>query len=137
MPRLLPAILVPLALICLAPAAPAQSPPPAPVPAPARSAPAGGTITPGTYDLEVLYGGGVLPGLLMLTPAGDSLAVLLKVGDHASPITTVTRRGGTLLLAGGGEGLKLSYELRFNGDAVTGTFTFNGDTGEISGKRRK
>ena len=49
----------------------------------------------------------------------------------------VTRRGATLLLAGGGEGLKLSYDLRFNGDAVAGTFSFNGETGEIAGKRRK
>ena len=133
MPRLLPAILVPLALVFLAPEAPAQSPPPAPV----KAAPTGGTIRPGTYELEILYGGGVMPGLLTLTPAGDSLAVLLRVGDHGSPITSVTRRGSTLLLAGGGEGLKLSYELRFNGDAVTGTFSFNGETGEIAGKRRK
>ena len=133
MPRHLAALLILLALGSLAPAALAQSV----SPAPAKSAPASGTISPGTYDLEILYGGGVMPGVLTLTPAGDSLAVNLKVGDHASPITSITRRGATLLLGGGGEGFKLSYELRFSGDAVTGTFSFNGETGELAGKRRK
>ena len=133
MSRRLPALFLPLALACLAPVALAQSP----TPAPEKSATASGAITPGTYDLEILYGGGVLPGVLTLAPAGDSLAASLKVGDHASPITSITRRGATLLLGGGSEGFKLSYELRFNGDAVTGTFTFNGDTGELAGKRRR
>jgi len=97
-----------------------------------------GTIQTGTYDIELAIGGGVLPGTLELKPAGDSLGAVIKVGDHnPPPVTRITRSGSTLTIAAAAEGLNVEYRLTFTGDALTGTFTFNGDAGLVSGKRRK
>ena len=96
-----------------------------------------GTVTPGTYDLELAMGGGVLEGTLLLTANGDSLTAKLRVGDHdAPPVRSLTRTGSHLALTLGAPGTNVVYQLDFDGDAVKGSFTFNGDPGFVTGKRR-
>ena len=120
------------ALLLAASAASAQAPASS-----AASKPAG-AIQPGTYDIELAIGGGTLPGTLELKPAGDSLAAMVKVGDHnPPPVKRITRNGSQLTILAGDEGVNVEYRLTFAGDALTGTFTFNGDPGLVSGKRRK
>ena len=109
------------ALLLIAPAAFAQAPSPATAHKPVA---AGGSIRAGMYDIELAIGGGVLQGTLELTAVGDSLAAKIGVGDHAPPPIKSIKRNGTQLAINAG-------------DAVTGKFTFNGDPGLISGKRRK
>ena len=94
-------------------------------------------IRPGTYDLEVAFGGGVMQGTLQLTAIGDSLAAKLHVGEHDPQVRNMTRKGTQLVLDAGGEGMNLVYDFKFDGDAVSGSFKFNGDTGLVTGKRRK
>ena len=95
-------------------------------------------IQTGTYDIELAIGGGTLPGTLELKPAGDSLSATVKVGDHnPPPVKRITRDGAKLTIVAGDEGVNVEYVLTFAGDAITGTFTFNGDPGLVSGKRRK
>ena len=97
-----------------------------------------GSIQPGTYDIELAIGGGTLPGTLELKPAGDSLAATIKVGDHnPPPVKRITRNGSQLTITAGDDGVNVEYRITFSGDALTGTFTFNGDPGLVSGKRRK
>lgn len=123
------------ALLLIAPAAFVQAQSPA---AAAHKPAAAGSIRPGTYDIELAIGGGVLKGTLELTAIGDSLAAKIGVGDHAPPpIRSIKRNGTQLAINAGDTGVDVAYDLRFDGDAVTGKFTFNGDPGLISGKRRK
>jgi hypothetical protein len=91
----------------------------------------------GTWDLEITYGGGVLEGRLELSTSGDSLAARLFVGEHSPAISGIKRDGNKLTLTGGGEGMTVVYELIFNGDTLSGTFTFNDAEGTLTGKRRK
>jgi hypothetical protein len=94
-------------------------------------------IRPGTYDLEVAFGGGVMQGTLELTTSGDSLTAKLHVGEHEPPVRSITRKGTHLLVDAGAEGMQLAYDFQFDGDAVSGSFTLNGDAGLVTGKRRK
>ena len=99
--------------------------------------PSSATVKPGTYDLELTMGGGVLGGTLLLTATGDSLTAKLRVGDHeAPPVRSLTRTGSHLALTLGAPGTNVVYQLDFDGDAVKGSFTFNGDPGFVTGKRR-
>ncbi len=107
----------------------------APPAGPAR--PASGSIQPGTYDLEITYGGGVMTGTLVVTTVGDSTDAKLLVGDHGPPIKSVSRQGSQLTLAGAGDGFDVRYDLQFAGDVLTGKFTFNGEPGTLTGRRRK
>lgn len=102
-----------------------------------RAATEQSSILPGTYDLELTFGGGTLGGTLVITAAGDSVDAKLLVGEHAPPIKTVTRKGSQLTLAGTGDGVDVRYDLQFSGDALVGKFNFNGDDGAVTGKRRK
>ena len=121
------------ALILSATAAVAQSP----TTTPATKA-ASGTITPGTYDNELAIGGGVMPGSIVITTAGDSLSARINVGDHAPlPVRKIKRNGSSLTVEAGADGVNVVYDLTFSGDDVSGKFTFNGDPGLVSGKRRK
>ena len=95
------------------------------------------TIQPGIYDLEIAVGGGILEGTLKIAMVGDSTDAKLAVGEHAPPIQLVTRKGSRLTLSGKGEGVDVVYELQFTGEALLGTFTFNGDSGTVTGKRRR
>lgn len=95
-------------------------------------------IKTGTYDIELAIGGGVLTGTLDISPAGDSLSAKIAVGDHAPPpVRRIKRTGSNLTIEAGGDGVLVLYDLTFDGDAVSGKFTFNGDPGLVSGKRRK
>jgi hypothetical protein len=94
-------------------------------------------IRAGTYDLEVAFGGGVMQGTLALTAIGDSLTAKLHVGEHDPAIRSLTRDGSHVVLNASGEGMSLVYDLKFDGDALSGSFTFNGDQGLVTGKRRK
>jgi hypothetical protein len=95
-----------------------------------------GAIKAGTYDLQIVAGGGTLDGTLVLTAKGDSITAALHVGDHEPPIRNLTRKGTRLFVAAGGEGMQASYDLNFDGDALSGTFTFNGNPGIVTGKLR-
>ena len=121
------------ALILSATAAVAQSPTTTPA-----TKPAAGTITPGTYDIELAFGGGVMPGSIVIATAGDSLSARINVGDHAPPpVRKIKRNGSSLTVEAGADGVNVVYDLTFSGDHVSGKFTFNGDPGLVSGKRRR
>lgn len=94
------------------------------------------SIKPGTYDLQILYGGGTLDGTLLLTQTGDSLKAQLKLGDHDSPVHAGERKGNKLALESTTPGMAVHYDLEFKGDQVTGSFTYNGESGAVSGKLR-
>ena len=103
-----------------------------------RSATAAGTIKTGTYDIELAIGGGVIIGTLEIAPAGDSVTAKIGVGDHAPPpVRRIKRTGTSLTIEAGDAGVSVIYDLTFDGDAVNGKFTFNGDPGLVTGKRRK
>jgi hypothetical protein len=108
----------------------------APAPAARGSARPQSPIRPGSYDLEIAFGGGVLEGLLELTASGDSLLAKLEVGGHQSPVRSVKREGAELLLEGAAEGMQVRYRFKFQGDRVEGSFTYDGQDGQVSGKRR-
>jgi hypothetical protein len=95
------------------------------------------SIQPGTYDLEIVMGGGVTNGTLVLTSVRDSLDAKLSVGDHSPPITSIKRKGTQLQLAGTAPGLKIVYDLTFTSNTVKGTFEFNEQSGTVTGTRRK
>jgi hypothetical protein len=121
------------AMLLAAPAAFAQAPA-----APAAASKSTTAIQPGMYDIELAIGGGTLNGTLELKQVGDSLAPTIRVGDHSPPpIKSVTRKGAALDITAGDAGTNVAYKLTFSGETVTGTFTFNGDPGLVSGKRRK
>jgi hypothetical protein len=108
-----------------------------PTTATSSKAAAAGTIKPGTYDIELAIGGGVLAGTLEITTVGDSLGAKITVGDHAPPpVRKIKRSGSNLTIEAGDVGVSVNYDLTFDGDAVGGKFTFNGDPGLVTGKRR-
>ena len=97
----------------------------------------GATIQAGTYNIELTFGGGTMPGTLIVTVKGDSTDAKILLGEHAPPIKSVVRKGSQLILSGTGEGIDVRYELQFSGDTVTGKFTFNGDPGGVTGRLKK
>ena len=100
----------------------------------ALAAPA--AIRAGTYDLEIAFGGGVLEGRLVVELKGDSVGVAVYVGDHQSPVSVTARDGDALTLESPKGEVALRYLLRFDGDAVSGSFTYDGAEGTLVGKRR-
>ena len=106
-------------------------------PKPTQPAAPSGTVRPGTYDLDLAIGGGTIQGSLALTTSGDRLTGALHVADHDVPVRNLTRSGSRLTFDAGGEGMKVSYDIKFAGDSVSGSFIFNGDPGFVTGKRRK
>jgi hypothetical protein len=103
----------------------------------AQPAASSGSVRPGTYDLDLAIGGGTIQGSLALTASGDSLTGALHVADHDVPVRNLTRTGSRLTFDAGGEGMKVSYDIKFAGDSISGSFIFNGDPGFVTGKRRK
>jgi len=119
-----------LVALALAPSVHAQGgPPPA-------AAPGASRIPAGTWALEITFGGGVLEGSLQVSPVGDSLVVKLLVGDHQSPVRPGAREGNRLVLESASPGVDVRYVLEFRGDEVTGTFSYGGESGRVSGRRR-
>jgi hypothetical protein len=125
-----------LAVVFLVSAPVAAAQPPATSPSKTASS-SSGTILPGTYDLDIAFGGGALKGSMLLTTVGDSLTATLHVGEHSPAVRSLTRKGSRLVLNAGDDGMKLVYDFQFRGDSVSGTFTFNADEGLVSGKRRR
>ena len=82
------------------------------------------------------FGDGVTPGTLVITTEGDSLGARLHVGEHDSPVHP-TRPQGSRLILEGNPGVKIRYQLDFKGDEVSGSFTYEGEVGTVTGKRRR
>lgn len=101
-----------------------------------RTQPADTTIQAGTYDLEITYGGGLLEATLEIAYVRDSITAVLKLGDHESPVKAGARRGSKLTLEPKSAGMDVRYELDFTGTTVKGTFTYQGQAGDVKGKRR-
>jgi hypothetical protein len=93
------------------------------------------TITPGSYDLEIVFGGGTADGTLVVSLIGDSIAVKLTVAGHESPVKP-TKRDGSRLVLESGAGIAIRYELEFKGDLVSGKFVYDGQAGALTGRRR-
>jgi opacity protein-like surface antigen len=107
-------------------------------PAPQNAAAQHGTsIRPGTYDLELTFGGGTMPGTLTIAFKGDSTDAKLLVGEHTPPIKSVVRKGSQLTLSGSGDGVDVRYDLQFTGETLIGKFTFNGEGGGVTGRLKK
>jgi hypothetical protein len=102
-------------------------------PAPSSAA---GVIQPGTYDLEITFGGGVLGGRLDISTVGDSLAAKLQVGEHDSPVRAANRQGARLVLEGTGS-VQVRYQLEFKEETVSGSFNYEGQAGTVTGRLRK
>ena len=113
--------------LCATPAIHAQA-----SPAASHGAPA---IRPGTYDLAITFGGGVIPGSLKIGYVKDSLTAGVIVGEHESPVKPGAQKGNTLVLEPASPGVKIRYELAFRGDSVTGTFEYEGQAGSVAGRR--
>jgi hypothetical protein len=112
-----------VALLTLAPALRAQSA------APTRA------IQPGTYQLAITFGGGIMPGSLTISYVRDSLKAGMIVGEHESPVKTGAQQGNTLVLDAASPAVKIRYDLTFRGDSVSGTFVYEGQSGLVAGKR--
>ena len=96
------------------------------------------TIQAGTYDLEIAFGGGTMAGSLVITTVGDSVGAKINVGDHGPPpVRSIKRSGSSLTIEAGDAGTNIVWNIKFDGDNVAGKFTFNGDPGLVTGKRRK
>jgi hypothetical protein len=100
------------------------------------TAQSGPAIQSGTYDLDIAFGGGLQKGTLVITRVGDNLDAKLTVGDHDSPVRPARRDGARLTLQSG-PGIQIRYELEFKGDDVAGTFIYQGESGSVTGKRRR
>jgi hypothetical protein len=103
---------------------------------PAKASPADTGIQAGTYELSVTYGGGLLEATLEIAYVRDSLTAVLKLGDHESPVKPGARRGNRLTLEPKSPAVNVRYELEFSGANVKGTFTYQGEPGNVTGKRR-
>ena len=101
--------------------------------APAQDRP----IRAGTYDLAITFGGGNLEATLEIGYKGDSITTVLKLGDHQSPVKPGKRTANKLTLEPASPSMNVRYELEFNADEVKGTFVYDGQDGELKGKRRR
>lgn len=104
--------------------------------APATPARPTGTVVPGTYDLEVAFGGGILEGRLTVPAARDSASLVLMVGGHQSPVQQTRRQGNLLVLDNKTPDQKIHFELTFEGESVKGSFTFGDGGGTVTGRRK-
>ena len=93
-------------------------------------------IRAGTYDLAVVFGGGKLNATLDIAYKGDSITAVLKLSEHQSPVKAGKRTGNKLTLDPTST-IEVRYQLEFNADDVKGTFTYDGENGELTGKRRR
>ncbi len=72
----------------------------------------------------------------MVAKRQAALKAQLKLGDHDSPVHAGERKGNKLALESTTPGMAVHYDLEFKGEQVTGSFTFNGESGTVSGKLR-
>jgi hypothetical protein len=94
-------------------------------------------IQAGTYDLSITYGGGLLDATLTIGYRGDTVTAKLKLGDHDSPVHAGTPNGTTLALEPDSPQMDVRYRLEFTGDRVKGTFTYQGESGTVTGALRR
>ena len=94
-------------------------------------------IRAGTYDLAITFGGGNLAATLVIDYKGDTVTAVLSLGDHGSPVRAGKRTGNKLTLEPTSPAMDVRYELEFNADDVKGTFVYDGQDGELKGKRRR
>lgn len=94
-------------------------------------------IQPGSYELQLTYGGGLLDATLEIAYRGDTLTATLRLGAHDSPVKAGKRTGTHLVLEPTSPAMDVRYELDFKGDAVTGKFVFQGEAGTLNGKRKR
>jgi hypothetical protein len=94
-------------------------------------------IRAGVYDLAITFGGGNLEATLEIGYKGDTVTAVLKLGDHDSPVRAGKRTGNKLTLEPASAAMDVRYELEFNADDVKGTFRYDGQDGELKGKRRR
>lgn len=94
-------------------------------------------IRAGTWDLAITFGGGNLDATLEIGYKGDTVTAVLKLGDHQSPIRAGKPTGNKLTLEPTSPAMDVRYELEFNADDVKGTFRYDGQDGELTGKRRR
>lgn len=94
-------------------------------------------IRAGTYDLAITFGGGNLEATLEIGYKGDSVTAILKLGDHDSPVKAGKRTGNKLTLEPASPSINVRYQLEFNADDVKGTFVYDGQDGDLKGKRRR
>jgi hypothetical protein len=126
-----------LLLAACATAASAQTPAPA-----ARSSATAPVSKPqqnpiGTYDLEVAFGGGTLPGVLTIASLHDSLSASLHVGPHEPAVKSFAPTGSRYTLVANAGDVDVVYDLAFRADTVSGTFTRGDQLGSVRGTRRK
>lgn len=93
-------------------------------------------IRAGTWDLAIVFGGGNLEATLEVGYKGDTITAKLLLGDHESPVRAGKRTGNKLTLEPTSS-MDVRYELEFNADALQGTFVYEGQNGEVTGKRRR
>jgi hypothetical protein len=94
-------------------------------------------IRAGTYDLAITFGGGNLEATLEIGYKGDTVTAVLKLSEHQSPVRAGKRTGNKLSLEPVSAAMDVRYELEFNADDVKGTFRYNGQDGDLTGKRRR
>jgi hypothetical protein len=94
-------------------------------------------IRAGTYDLAITFGGGKLEATLDIGYKGDSITAVLKLGDHGSPVRAGKQTNTKLTLEPVSPELNIRYELEFTADDVKGSFVYDGQNGELTGKRRR
>lgn len=102
-------------------------------PAPAQDRP----IRAGVYDLAIIFGGGQLEATLEIGYRADTITATLKLADHTSPVRPGKRAGNRLTLEPTSPALDVRYELEFADDSVKGSFVYDGQSGELTGKRRR
>ena len=94
-------------------------------------------IRAGVYDLAITFGGGNLEATLEIQYKGDTVTAALKLGDHDSPVRAGKRAANKLTLEPASPGMDVRYELEFKGDEVKGTFVYDGQSGQLTGRRRR
>jgi hypothetical protein len=107
------------------------------VPATGRAQAQERPIRAGMYDLAITFGGGKLEATLEIGYKGDTVTAELKLGDHDSPVRAGKRTGNKLTLEPNSPAMNVRYELEFSADDVKGTFVYDGQNGELTGKRRR
>jgi hypothetical protein len=94
-------------------------------------------IRASTWDLAITFGGGTIEATLELSYTGDTVTAVLNLGEHHSPVRAGKRTGNKLSLEPTSPAMDVRYELEFNADEVKGTFRYDGQDGELTGKRRR
>jgi hypothetical protein len=123
------------------PAPQPQAQPAGMTPPAAATAPASGAFDPvGTYDFSVDIQGQRIGGTMAITKAQDgTLGGEMYSDQGALTFNSVTVEGRTMTASGAlpNGGPSVVFVMEFAGDDFAGTFSVEGASGTIAGKRRK